>query len=81
MDATIRGDIARDIGGDLQRIHHFDTRHEQITYKHILLPIWSSAFTFGGIYRFVVNGKSGKIQGEHPAGLGKSRPPSLPPWP
>jgi hypothetical protein len=67
MDATIRGDIARDIGGDLQRIHHLDTRHDQITYKHILLPIWSSAFTFGDkTYRFVVNGQSGKVQGERP---------------
>jgi len=67
MDATIRGDIARDIGGDLQRIHHLDTRHDRITYKHILLPIWSSAFTFGNkTYRFVVNGQSGKVQGERP---------------
>ena len=67
MDAIIRGDIARDIGGDLQRIHHLDTRHDQITYKHILLPVWSSAFTFGGkTYRFVVNGQSGKVQGERP---------------
>ena len=67
MDAIIRGDIARDIGGDLQRIHHLDTRHDNITYKHILLPIWSSAFTFADkTYRFVVNGQTGKVQGERP---------------
>ena len=67
MDATIRGDIAIDIGGDLQRIHHLDTHHDKITYKHILLPIWSSAFTFGSkTFRFVVNGQTGKVQGERP---------------
>ncbi len=67
MDGVIRADIARDIGGDFQRIHHLDTRHHRITYKHILLPVYSSAFTFGGkTYRFVINGQTGKVRGERP---------------
>ena len=67
MDNMIRGDVARDIGGDFQRIRHIDTSHSRITYKHILLPIYSSAFSFGRkTYRFVINGQTGKVQGERP---------------
>jgi len=32
-----------------------------------LLPLWTAAFTFKGkTYRFVVNGRNGKIRGERP---------------
>lgn len=67
MDRVIREDIARDIGGDLQRINHLSTKHSQTTYKHVLLPVWSAGFRFRGkTYRFVVNGRTGKVQGERP---------------
>jgi hypothetical protein len=63
MSGVIRGDIARDIRGDAQRIHRFDTRHSRTTFKHILLPVWSAGFLFkGNAYHFVVNGRSGKVQ-------------------
>lgn len=67
MDGIIRNDVAHDIGGDFQRIHHIDTAHNRITYKHLLLPIWSAAFRFKNrSFRFVVNGQTGKVQGERP---------------
>ncbi len=67
MNSIIRGDIARDIGGDAQRIHRFDTRHDSTTFKHILLPIWSAGFRFKNkAYHFVVNGRTGKVRGERP---------------
>ncbi|MBT8137164.1 MAG: primosomal protein N' (replication factor Y) - superfamily II helicase [Gammaproteobacteria bacterium] len=67
MDRVIRQDVARDIGGDLQRITHVDTRHSETTFKHLLLPVWSAAFRFRNkVYRFVVNGRTGKVQGERP---------------
>ena len=67
MDNTIRSDVARDIGGDHQRIHSLNTSHSDTTFKHILLPLWSAAFTFRGkTYRFVVNGRNGKTRGERP---------------
>ncbi|NNF17622.1 MAG: primosomal protein N' (replication factor Y) - superfamily II helicase [Gammaproteobacteria bacterium] len=67
MDSMIRNDIARDIGGDQQRIHNVDTRHSSTTFKHLLLPVWSAGFTFRDkTYRFVVNGRTGKVQGERP---------------
>ena len=67
MDGIIHRDIAFDIGGDHQRIHHVDTGHSEITYKHCLLPIWSAAFLYRDkSYRFVINGRTGQVQGERP---------------
>jgi len=67
MDGIIHRDITYDIGGDHQRIHHVNTQHSNITYKHCLLPIWSAAFLYRDkSYRFVVNGRTGEVQGERP---------------
>ncbi len=67
MARTINGDVARDIGGDQQRIGRLDTRYGNIRCKHILLPIWVSAFRFRNkTYRFLVNGRTGEVQGERP---------------
>ena len=67
MDAAIRQQVRRDIGGDEQQIHSLSTRHANITFKHILLPVWLSAYRYRGkVYRFVVNARSGEVQGERP---------------
>lgn len=72
MAAVIHRDVRSDIGGDRQRIHQLNTQHDPVTFKHILLPIWSAAFTFGDKqYRFVVNGRTGKVQGERPYSIWK----------
>jgi len=67
MDPVIRAAICRDIGGDEQRIHQVKTRYDDITFKHILLPIWISAYRYHQkIFRFMVNGRTGEVQGERP---------------
>ncbi len=67
MDSTIRNDVRRDIGGDHQRITRLHTSHSQMTFKHLLLPVWAAAFRYRGkSYRFVINGRTGKVQGERP---------------
>jgi hypothetical protein len=72
MAPVIRRDIERSIGGDHQRIHAADTRYGGIHFKHILLPVWMSAFRFRDkVYRFVVNGRTGEVQGERPYSAGK----------
>lgn len=72
MSPTIRADIARDIGGDHQQVHALDTRYGEIRFKHVLLTIWLSAFLFRGkTYRFVINGRTGKLQGERPYSVWK----------
>lgn len=67
MADVIRADICRDIGGDEQRIDSFDTVYADERFKHILLPIWMAAYRYKGkSYRFIVNGQSGRVQGERP---------------
>jgi DNA-directed RNA polymerase subunit M/transcription elongation factor TFIIS len=67
MDAQIRQDIRRDIGGDEQRILEVQTRISDVTFKHILLPVWVAAYKYRGkSFRFVVNGQTGKVRGERP---------------
>ena len=67
MSDVIRRDVARDIGGDEQRIHSVDTDWSDETFKHILLPVWMAAYKYNGkSYRFVVNAQTGEVQGERP---------------
>lgn len=67
MAGPIRERICRDIGGDHQRIHSSHTQYDNITFKHLLLPIWLSAYRYRDkVYRFLVNGRTGEVQGERP---------------
>lgn len=67
MERTIRQHIRYDIGGDHQRISAINTQHENTSFKHVLLPVWSAAFKYHGkTYRYVINGRNGTIQGERP---------------
>jgi hypothetical protein len=67
MAGVIDGDVRRDIGGDEQRVHSIRTQYNDVTFKHILLPIWISAYRWKEkVYRFVVNGRTGEVQGERP---------------
>jgi LSD1 subclass zinc finger protein len=67
MESTIRNLVRRDIGGDEQRIYSMNTQYSNITFKHLLLPIWLSAYRFKKkVYRFLVNGRTGEVQGERP---------------
>ncbi|MFD2739092.1 primosomal protein N' (replication factor Y) - superfamily II helicase [Sulfitobacter aestuarii] len=67
MDRVIARDVKFDIGGDRQRIHDVQTQINDVTFKHILLPVWLAAYKYRGkTYRFVVNGRTGSVQGERP---------------
>ncbi|MBY6138906.1 TFIIB-type zinc finger domain-containing protein [Leisingera daeponensis] len=72
MDRVIERDVRFDIGGDRQQIARIDTRASEVTFKHILLPVWLAAYKYRGkTYRFVVNGQSGRVQGERPYSVWK----------
>lgn len=67
MDTAIRQAIKRDIGGDHQQITSVSTTFDDITFKHILLPIWISAYRYNNKpFRFMINGRTGEVQGERP---------------
>lgn len=67
MDGPIRTAINSDIGGDHQRISSKKTQYNNVTFKHILLPIWINAYKYADkAYRFLVNARTGEVQGERP---------------
>jgi len=67
MEKVIRESCRQHIGGDVQRIATLDTQHANVTFKHILLPIWLSAYRYKSkVYRFMINGRTGEVQGERP---------------
>ncbi|MCG3133631.1 MAG: hypothetical protein HMLKMBBP_00845 [Planctomycetes bacterium] len=67
MDAGIRAETCRQIGGDDQRIHSIDSVYDQITYKHVLLPVWLLSYKYGDkTHRVVVNACTGEVQGTRP---------------
>ncbi len=67
MAVVIESDIRADIGGSDQRILDSKSRYHDITFKHILLPVWIASYQFRGTsYRVVVNGQTGAISGDRP---------------
>lgn len=67
MDRIIDQDIRRDIGGDKQKIDSKKTNLSDVTFKHVLLPVWTAAYRYNNkSYRFVVNAQTGKVQGDRP---------------
>ena len=67
IDGKVEQLVCADIGGDHQRITLLNTQYSHLTFKHILLPMWVSAYLYGGkTYKFAVNGQTGEVQGESP---------------
>ena len=67
IDGKVEQLVRADIGGDHQRITSVNTQYSHLTFKHILLPMWVSAYLYGGkTYKFAVNGQTGEVQGESP---------------
>lgn len=57
----------QDIGGDTQRVTHMDMELSEETFKHILLPVYVSAYRYKGKeYNFFINGENGQISGTRP---------------
>jgi LSD1 subclass zinc finger protein len=67
MDGAVRRSIERDIGGDRQQISAARSQYDDITFKHVLLPVWISAYRYRDrTFRFIVNARTGQVQGERP---------------
>lgn len=71
----IQNKLKEDVRAKIKREHHadhvrnvrLDTTYEDIKYKYLLLPVWNSSFTYNGkVYKFMVNGQTGKVSGKSP---------------
>ena len=52
---------------DRVRSVRLNTSYYDETYKHIFIPVYSTAYTYkGNNYNVLINGETGKIKGEYP---------------
>ena len=67
MEQQIQITIRRDIGGDEQRITQMVPHYTNMTFKHILLPVWIMAYRYHDkTFQVLVNGRTGEVIGKHP---------------
>jgi DNA-directed RNA polymerase subunit RPC12/RpoP len=67
MEYSQRDRCGSDVPGDTHRFLNVTNRFSDETFKHVLLPIWISAYRYGDkVYRFLVNGQTGEVVGKAP---------------
>lgn len=67
IESGIRSDVEKRFNADHVDDVKGDTAYANVTYKYLLLPVWMSSFKYKDkIYRFLVNGQSGKVGGKTP---------------
>jgi len=67
INSTIEVKIRNLIGGNEQIIDSLTVKYNDKTFKHILLPLWISAYKYKDkVYQFTINARTGEIQGERP---------------
>ena len=65
--AIIYNDVRHDIGGDEQQVESVNTDYSNVTFKHLLLPVYAGAYRYNNrVFQIVVNGRTGEVQGERP---------------
>ena len=67
VEARMEGDIRASLGYDTYRMMQYHHSFRAVKFKHILLPVWLSSYRYRGkVFRFMVNGESGRVAGEAP---------------
>jgi hypothetical protein len=72
IDPVIENTIRNHIGGDTQRILFTNATYNDPSFKHILLPVWLSAYQYNSkVYQILINARTGEVQGERPYSVAK----------
>lgn len=67
MLPVIRQTVRRDIGGDEQRIDAMQHREDDVTFKHLLLPVWISSYRYRTkLFQILINARTGEVIGKRP---------------
>jgi ribosomal protein S27E len=67
MDSQMQGMCAREVPGDTHRSLQVTSDYSGQTFKHVLVPVWILAYTYGSqTFQVVINGYTGAIAGKHP---------------
>jgi hypothetical protein len=72
MNAAIRSQAKRQIGGDEQRVHKVATSYADLTFKLMLLPVWFLSYLHHGkTWQVMVNARTAEVIGERPYSVPK----------
>ena len=56
-----------EVPGDTHRNLNVSTQLSALTFKHVLLPVWVASYRYHNkTYRFMINGQTGRVDGEKP---------------
>jgi hypothetical protein len=67
MDVKLRSLCSAQVPGDTQRNLQVDADYSAQTFKHVLVPIWLVAYTYGArVFQVLVNGYTGQMAGNYP---------------
>lgn len=67
MDELAKKDIKRHHSSDHQRTTSVKCQFDDVQFKYLFLPIWLSSYKYNGkVYQFMVNGQTGKVEGDRP---------------
>lgn len=67
IDSWIKSSVKSQIGGDEVSQLNIDSRYFSLTYKHLLLPVWSAAYSYRSKpYQYMVNAQTSLVSGTVP---------------
>lgn len=67
LSPRINAGIQSQVGGDVIKNLSKETMYTDITFKHILLPIWIYTYNYKGKpYTFMINGQTGVVTAKYP---------------
>lgn len=70
IEAMARDDVLRRF--DTVRDVRVRSDYEKETYKHVLMPIYTTAYSYKGKqYHVLINGQSGRVEGDYPKSIAK----------
>lgn len=67
IDERLKKDILNQYSYDVVDYLNVSTKHENVTYKYVMLPVYVGNFKFKQkLFNFFVNGETGKVSGKTP---------------
>jgi hypothetical protein len=67
MEREVQAKCASDVPGDTHRALSVESEFSDLTFKHILAPVWVVTYTYGSrSYQVLANGVTGTIVGQYP---------------
>lgn len=70
METTLRAQCHSDImskGFNLANVVRFTPKYKDVTYKSVLLPLYSASYGYQGkTYSYAINGQTGRVTGSYP---------------